>query len=248
MTTTTSATTAPNPTVVLVHGAFTDASVWHPVIANLQQRGHRVLAPAVPMRSLAGDVASLHSFLATVDGPILVVGHSYGGSVISAPDALTPDVRGLVFVAAFLQDHDETAGELNYRFPGSGLTPDTLLVREHPVGNDATLRPEHFAQVYAADVDPTTAAVMAAGQHPIDPAALGQTFTGPATWTRLPSWALVATADRSVPTAAQRFMAERAGSTVVEVDSSHAVPVAHAEETAELIDTAARALAAVPAR
>jgi pimeloyl-ACP methyl ester carboxylesterase len=234
----------PSPTLVLVHGAFTDASVWHGVVANLQQRGHRVLAPALPMRSLAADAAYLRSVLDTVDGPIVVAGHSYGGSVISDPDALTPNVSGLVFVAAFLQDHDETAGELNYRFPGSGLTPDTTVARERPGGTDLYLRPEHFAPVYAGDVEPATAAVMAAAQHPIDPSALGETFPGPATWTHLPSWALVATADRSVPTAAQRFMAERAGTSVVEIDSSHAVPVAHPVETADLIAAAARAVGA----
>ena len=234
----------PSPAIVLVHGALTDASIWHGVIANLQQRGYRVLAPALPMRSLAEDVATLEAFLATVDGPIVVAGHSYGGSVISAPDALTPDVRGLVFVAAFQQDHDETAGELNYRFPGSRLTPDTTVVREHPGGSGLYLRPEYFAEVYAADVEPATAAGMSAAQHPIDPSALGETFTGPATWTRLPSWTLVATADRSVPTEAQRFMAKRAGSTVVEIDSSHAVPVAHPVDTADLIAAAAQAVSA----
>lgn len=237
------------PTIVLVHGALTDASVWHGVIADLHRRGHRVLAPAMPMRSLAADAAYLHSILATVDGPIVVAGHSYGGSVISHPDALTPAVRGLVFVAAFQPDHDETSGELNYRYPGSMLTPDTTLVRDHPGGHDLYLRPDHFAEVYAADLDPAAGAVMAAAQHPIDPAALGETLPGPATWTRLPSWTLIATADRSVPTQAQRVMAERAGSTVVEIDSSHATPVAHPAATADLIAAAARAVTAraVPA-
>ncbi|MBA3905278.1 MAG: alpha/beta hydrolase [Pseudonocardiales bacterium] len=232
------------PAIVLVHGALTDASIWHGVIANLQQRGHRVLAPAFPLHSLAADAALLRSVLATIDGPIVVVGHSYGGSIISPADALTPHVRGLVFVAAFQQDHDETAGELNYRFPGSGLTPDTTLVRERPGGSGLYLRPEYFAEVYAADVEPAAAAVMAAAQHPIDPSALGETFTGPASWTRLPSWTLIATADGSVPTEAQRFMAQRAGSTVIEIDSSHAVPVAHPAETADLIAAAARAVSA----
>jgi pimeloyl-ACP methyl ester carboxylesterase len=235
---------APSPTIVLVHGAFTDASVWHAVIADLQQGGHRVIAPALSMRSLAADAASLHSVLDSVDGPIVVAGHSYGGSVISDPDALPANVRGLVFVAAFQQDTGETAGELNARFPGSMLTPDTTAAREHPGGTALSLRPEYFAPVYAADVEPATAVVMAAAQHPIDPAALGETFTGPATWTGLPSWALVATRDRSVPAAAQRFMAERAGSTVIEIDSSHAVPVAHPGATADLVAAAARAVSA----
>ena len=227
------------PTIVLVHGALTDASVWHGVITELQRRGHRVLAPAMPMRGLASDVAYLHSFLRTIDGPITVAAHSYGGSVISDPAALTPAVRSLVFVAAFQQDTGETPGELNYRFPGSKLTPDTTLVREAPDGNDLYLQPEHFAEVYAADLDPATAAVLAAAQHPINPAALDESFTGEATWRTLPSWALVSTADYSIPTEALRDMAKRAGSTIVELDSAHAVPVAHPAETAAVIITAA---------
>lgn len=157
----------------------------------------------MPMRGLVDDVSYLHSILASIDGTIVVAGHSYGGSIISDPDALTPAVRALVFVAAFQQDTGETAGELNYRFPGSRLIPQTTLVREYPGGSDMYLRSEHFAEVYAADVDPHVAAAMAAAQHPIDPAALNQTFTGSATWRSLPSWTLVATADHSVPTQAQ---------------------------------------------
>ena len=222
-------------TIVLVHGALTDASVWHPVIARLIRAGHEVLAPALPMRSLAGDSAQLHAFLSTIDGPIVVAGHSYGGSVVSDPRALTPAVRALVFVAAFQQDTGETAGELNYRFPGSRLTPETTIVRDEPGGSGMYLRPEHFADAYAADVDPVTAAVMAAAQHPIDPAALGEAFPGPATWREVPSWALVATADGSIPTEAQRFMAERAGSKTTEIAAAHAVPVSHPAETADLI-------------
>lgn len=228
-------------TIVLVHGALTDASVWHPVIAELRRRGYDVVAPAVPMRSLAADVTYLRSFLNALTGPVVVAGHSYGGSIISDPDALTAAVRGLVFIAAFQQDTGETAGELNYRFPGSMLVPETTVVRPHPGGNDLYLRPERFAEVYAHDVEPTTCAVMAAAQHPIDPAALNETFAGTAAWRTVPSWCLVATSDRSVPTQAQRFMAERAGSDVVEHDSSHAVPVAHPVEVADIIDTAARA-------
>lgn len=226
---------ADRPKVVLVHGALTDASVWHGVIAVLQQRGYEVIAPAMPMRGLASDVAYLRTILDSVDGPVVVAGHSYGGSIISDPAALTTAVRALVFVAAFQQDGDETAGELNYRFPGSMLVPDTTITREYPGGNDMYLRPEYFAEVYAADVEPVTGAVMAAAQHPIDPAALGETFTGPAAWTTLPSWAIVATSDNSVPVQAQRFMAKRAGSTTIEIDSSHAVPVAHPVETADVI-------------
>src|SRR6201995_4354768 len=136
-------------TIVLVHGALTDASIWHPVMGRLQQSGQRVLAPALPMRSLAGDVAYLRRVLDGIEGPVLVAGHSWGGSVISDSAAHIPAVRGLVFVAALIQDGGESAGELNYQFPGSGLTPETTVVRPVPGGEELTLRPEHFAPVYA---------------------------------------------------------------------------------------------------
>jgi pimeloyl-ACP methyl ester carboxylesterase len=231
--------TSSKPTIVLVHGALTDASIWHGVIARLQAQNFTVYAPAVPMRSLAADVAYLRSFLATLDGPVVVAGHSYGGSIISDPAALTPAVRALVFVAAFQPEENETAGELNYKFPGSKLGPKTSVTRSYPGGDDLYLRPESFADVYAADLDAATVAVLAAAQHPIDPAALGETLSGPATWRSLPSWTLISTADDSIPTEAQRFMAERAGSTVVEVATAHAVPVAYPAETAAIIVAAA---------
>jgi pimeloyl-ACP methyl ester carboxylesterase len=227
------------PAIVLVHGALTDASVWHGVISQLQRQKYDVYAPSMPMRALASDVAYLRSYLVTIDGPVVVVGHSYGGSVISDPDALTPAVKALGFVAAFIQDSNETAGELNYQFPGSRLVPETTVVREYPGGSDMYLRPEFFSEVYAADVGEEQAAVMAAAQHPIDPAALGETFSGTATWRTLPSWTLVATADLSVPTEAQYFMARRANSTIVELNASHAVPAAYPAKAADFIATIA---------
>ncbi len=174
-------------TVVLVHGALTDASVWHPLIAELQHRGHPVLAPAMAMRSLTADAAYLHRVLATIPGPIVLADHSYGGSVISHPGAITPAVGALVFLAAFQQDAGETAGELNYRFPGSRLTPDTTRLRDYDGDSDLYLRSECFADVYAGDLAADQVAVMAAAQHPLDPAALSETFTGQATWRSLPS-------------------------------------------------------------
>src|ERR1700744_1183222 len=184
------AMTDTRPTIVLVHGALTDASIWHPVIAELQRRAHRGLAPALPMRSLAGDRAELRSALDAVAGPIVVTGHSWGGSVISDPAALTPAVRALVFVAAFIQDAGETAGELNEKFPGRQLVPETTVVRPGPDGDGLSLRAGHFPPGCAADPAPAPRAVMAAAQRAIDPAALGQSFDGPASWRRLPSWAL----------------------------------------------------------
>lgn len=190
-----------------------------------RDRNYPVLAPAIPMLGLASDAAYLRSFLSTIEGPVAVAAHSYGGSIVSHPDALTPAVRALTFVAAFQQDAGETASELNYRFPGSNLVPEATVVRESPGGSGLYLRPERFAEVYAADVEPAQAAVMAAAQHPIDPTALGETFTGQATWRSLPSWALVSTADFSIPTEALRFMAHRARSTVAELDSSTWKPI-----------------------
>jgi hypothetical protein len=159
------------------------------------------------------------------------------------PDALTPHVRSLAFVAAFQQQSGETASELNNRFPGSTFTPETIVLRKYPGGNDIYLAPNHFAEVYAADLDPVTISVMAAAQRPINAAALSETFTGTATWTSLPSQTLIATADRSLPREAQQFMAQRAGSTITDVQSSHALPAAHPVETADFIAAAASSTA-----
>jgi pimeloyl-ACP methyl ester carboxylesterase len=224
-----------SPTLVLVHGVLTDASVWRGVSARLQRAGHSVVAPALPLRTLDGDAGYLRAFLETLPGPLVVAGHSYGGSVLSHPDALTPAVRALVFVAAFHQDVGETAAELNARFPGSRLTPEALLFRKSPDGQEAYLRPDRFPEVYAADLDPAEVGVMAAAQRPFDPATLSGTFAAPATWHTRPSWSVVSTSDLSLPTPAQRWMSERAGSTVTEVDSSHAVPLAHPDVVARTI-------------
>lgn len=232
--------TTKNPTVVLVHGALTGSSVWRRVSATLQEQGHPVIAPALPLRTLDGDIAYLRRFLETLPGPLVVAGHSYAGSVLSAPDALTPAVRALVFVAAFQQDAGETAGELNGKFPGSLLSPENLLIRDYPGGQEAYLRPEVFAPAYAADLAPAEARVLATAQRPFDPTALSQTFDRPAAWRTLPSWAVIATADLSIPTEAQRWMAERAGSTVAETDASHAVPLTRPDVVAQAITAAVR--------
>jgi pimeloyl-ACP methyl ester carboxylesterase len=232
------------PTIVLVHGALTDASVWNGVATALRREGHETLAPALPLRSLAGDVDYLAAFLDTVEGPVLLAGHSYGGTVISHPAIARDALRGLAFVAAFQPDAGESTGELNGRFPDSLLGEATTEVRPYPGGNDLYLRPADFAAVYAADVEPVTAATMARAQRPIDTAALEATFDGEPTWRRVPSWTVVTTSDRSLPPAAQRFMAGRAGSTAVEVDASHAVPVSRPDLVAEVLRGAAEHVAA----
>jgi pimeloyl-ACP methyl ester carboxylesterase len=195
------------------------------------------------MRNLAEDARYLTGILAQVSGPVVLAGHSYAGAVISHPDiAAAGNVSALVYVAAFQPDTGEAAGELNEKFPGSLLTPDNLAVAANPLGgHDLTLKPERFAEVYAADLEPELAAVLAASQHPIEPATLGETFTGEPAWRSIRSWALVSTRDRSLPPEILRFMAERAGSSIVEVESSHAAPIAQPAATAELIMEAARA-------
>ena len=228
------------PTIVLVHGALTDASVWNGVSSRLQDRGYPVIAPAIPLRGVAFDAAALASVLDTIDRPLVIVGHSYGGSIISHPAIARSSVRALVFVAAFMPDIGEAAGELNGRWPGSKLGEATTLLRSHPGGQDLYLKPEHFREVYATDVPSATVALMAAAQRPLDTAALGETFDGAPTWRGVPSWAVVSTRDHSLPPQAQRFMAERAGATVVEVEASHASPISQPDAVTEAIVTAAR--------
>jgi pimeloyl-ACP methyl ester carboxylesterase len=231
------------PTIVLVHGALTDASVWHDVAAMLLEDGHPVTAPALPMRDLESDVTHLAAVIERIEGPVVLVAHSYAGAVISHPRiAACGNVTGLVFIAAFQPDEDEAAGALNEKFPGTLLTPENLEITSNPIGgNDLILRPDRFAEVYAADVDPSRVRVMAVSQRPIDPTALGTSLPGTPSWRSIPSWALVTTADRSLPPAILRFMADRAGSETTEVDASHAVPVSRPQIVTELILRAARA-------
>ena len=233
-----------NPSIVLVHGALTDASVWNDVALRLLSDGYEVHAPALPMRRLADDARYLAGVIERVEGPVVLVGHSYAGAVISHPAiSAVGNVVALVYVAAFQPDAGETAGGLNEKFPGSLLTPDNLLVTPNPLGgDDLALRPDRFAQVYAADVDPARAAVMAAGQRPVEPAVLGEQLPGRPAWRTIPSWALVSTRDRSLPPEILRYMAERARSMTVEVESSHAAPVARPDAVTDLIRTAARAV------
>ena len=228
------------PTIVLVHGALADASIWNGVSNRLMDAGQRVIAPAIPLRGLAADVNYLSAFLGTIDGPAVLVGHSYAGSIISHPAIHREKVRALVFVAAFIPDRGESTGALNGRWPGSKLNETSTLVRPYGGGMDLYLLPEQFADVYAADLPPRTVALMAAAQRPIDPAALGETFDGVPTWQRVPSWSQVSTQDNSLPTEAQRFMSQRAGATVVELAASHASPVSQPGPIAELIAAAVR--------
>ncbi|WP_329459798.1 alpha/beta fold hydrolase [Streptomyces sp. NBC_01497] len=234
------------PTIVLEHGAFADGSSWNGVIQHLRQDGYRVVAAANPLRGPRDDAAALRTVLDHIDGPVVLVGHSYGGSVISTAAAGDDRVKALVYVAAFLPDTGESALELTGKFPGSTL-PDALdavptVLPDGTADVDLAIQADRFHQQFAADVPADTAALMAATQRPIAQAALAETATV-AAWASVPSWVVVATEDLNIPPAAQRFMAERARAHVTEVAASHSVAVSHPDVVAHVIDEAARATA-----
>jgi pimeloyl-ACP methyl ester carboxylesterase len=214
------------PTVLLVHGAFTDASSWTEVIAALQADGIDVQAPANPLRGTAVDAAYIAGVAAAIDGPVLLVGHSYGGMVADRAAVLAPNVVGLVYVAAFVLAEGETVVELTNRFPDSQLGP-ALRPAPFPTGGglpgvELYVRQDRFAEVFAADLPASLTSVAAAAQRPVAASAFEETSPVVA-WRTLPTWFVLATADRAIHPAAQRFMAQRAGAITIEVDGSHAV-------------------------
>jgi pimeloyl-ACP methyl ester carboxylesterase len=227
------------PTVVLVHGAFADASGWNEVTKRLQAGGYPVLAPANPERGLHLDSAYLRTVLATIDGPVVLVGHSYGGAVITNAALGQPNVKALVYIAAFGPDIGDTVGTLVLKNPGSGLTsPGNLVLRPYPGGVDAYINPRVFHDVFAADLPPDTTAMMAASQRPAELTILVQP-SGPPAWRTIPSWYMVAANDKTIPPATERYMAERMGATTVEIASSHVAMMSHPDEVTDLIHRAA---------
>jgi pimeloyl-ACP methyl ester carboxylesterase len=234
-----SAAHGPKPTIVLVHGAFADAAGWSGVIERLQHRGYDVIAPANPLRDLSDDAAYVASVLATVPGPIVLVGHSYGGAVITNAALGNPNVKSLVYVAAFALDQGDTVFGIVGSFPGSQL-PQNILPRPLPGGGiDAYVNPAAFRAVFAADVPARTAAVLAASQRP-STLATGEEPSGPPAWKTIPSWYLIAGNDQVIPPAAQRFMADRADAHTRTVRSSHVAMISHPDTVTGVILDAAR--------
>jgi pimeloyl-ACP methyl ester carboxylesterase len=229
----------PEPTVVLVHGAFADASGWNEVATRLLCAGYPVIAPPNPLRGVATDSAYLASILATLGGPIVLVAHSYGGMVITNAATGNVNVKALVYVAAFAPDAGETVPALQYRFPGSKVTPEALDFRPHPAGADAYIKKNLFRDAFAGDLPKTTTALMWAGQRPLNAGAFDEQSGAPA-WRTIPSWYLAARNDNVIPVAAQRFMAQRAGSRVTEVPASHVAMMSQPDATVDLIRRAAR--------
>jgi pimeloyl-ACP methyl ester carboxylesterase len=230
------------PTVVLVHGAFADASGWSGVIEELHGDGYPIIAPANPLRGLEGDADYLASILATIPGPVVLVGHSYGGAVITNAAGGRPNVKALVYIAAFAPDEGESVLGLTALYPGSKLPaatrPRPYALPAGGVGIDTYIDPDQFQDVFVGDVPAGTAAIMAASQRPLSLAA-GIGKTREVAWKTIPSWYMVATEDHAIPPDAERFMARRARSQTVEVAGSHAVMVAHARPVADLIRSAA---------
>jgi pimeloyl-ACP methyl ester carboxylesterase len=231
--------TGRQPTIVLVHGAFADGSSWNGVIERLQHQGCSVVAPAVPLRGLAADSAYLASVVNQLEGPVLLVGHSYAGALITNAASDAANVVGLVFVAAFAPDTDERLGDV------AATSKDSLLgtaqvQRAYPTGPGGETAPEflvdpaRFREVFAADLPAEQAAVLAATQRPVAAAAFSD-VSGPPAWKTLPSWAVVATADKAAGSDLVRSMAQRAGAEIVEVDASHVVMVSQPEAVTELI-------------
>ena len=228
------------PTIILVHGAFADSSSWDGVIAKLQKDGYSVIGAANPLRSVKTDADYVSGIVKSVTGPVILVGHSYGGSVISAVQG-NANVKALVYVAAFAPESGESAVGLSGKFPGSTLGPTLAPPVALPGGgSDLYIQPAKFHDQFAADLPTLKANQMAAGQRPVTDAALNEASPSPA-WKTLPSWFIYGKADKNIPAAVQDFMAKRAKSkkTVVIDGASHVVMTSHPVEVAALIEEAA---------
>jgi pimeloyl-ACP methyl ester carboxylesterase len=238
------AATQPKPTVVLVHGSFTDASSWSRVIPSLQKRGYPVIAEANPLRGIAIDSAYLKSLLAQIKGPVVLVGHSYGGIVITNAATGNPNVKALVYVAAFAPAQGETGNQLIAHAPGSLLSPAALDVRLYPTPDgqlapEVTAKPSALRPIFAADLPVAATKIAAASQRPAALSTLSDP-SGPPAWTTIPSWAVVAGADKAIGAANERYMAKRIrATTVVAKGASHLVMLSQPETVAKVIEDAA---------
>ncbi|WP_199512545.1 alpha/beta fold hydrolase [Nucisporomicrobium flavum] len=228
------------PTIVLVHGAFAESASWNEVIGRLRAEDHRVVAAPNPLRSLSGDAAAVSAVLASIDGPVVLAGHSYGGAVLSNAAVGHAHVKALVYVAAFAPEAGESIGQLSGMFPGSTLG-ETLHEIPLPDGTvDLYIRQEKFHQQFIADVPAGRAALDAVTQRPLNTTALNEGSGEPA-WKTVPSWFIYPELDRNIPLEAHRFMAKRAGArTAVELPgASHAIAASQPGPVADVILQAA---------
>lgn len=226
-----------NPTVVLVHGAFADASVWRPVFDILDAENHAVLAPQIPLRGVATDAAYLGAIIDELEGPVVLVGHSYSGAVVTVAGA-SDKVAGLVFVAGLVPDKGESVADLQGRFPSLAMGP-LLQPRELPDGGvEVSIDPGRFHDVFCADVPEADAAFRAHAQRPLLASAF-EDAAATAAWHTKPSWAVFGTADLPVAPELQRFQYERTGSKVTEIEgAAHFVMLSQPETVAAVISEA----------
>ncbi|GGZ24911.1 alpha/beta hydrolase [Streptomyces inusitatus] len=230
------------PTVVLVHGAFADASGWNDVVERLQHRGYKVVAPPNPLRGVSNDSTYVASVLKSIEGPIVLAGHSYGGAVISQAAAGNPNVKALVYVSAFMPDIGESPEGLSSKFPGSELAPALNPVPytdANGSGTDLYIKTDKFHAVFAADLPEEQTRVMAAEQRPVAAAGFAEEATA-AAWKTIPSWFVVSKNDKAIAPDLERFEAERAGSRTVEIESSHVSMMSHPDLVTRVIQDAAR--------
>jgi pimeloyl-ACP methyl ester carboxylesterase len=241
----TQVTAAAKPTIVLVHGGFADASnSWNDVVQKLQQRGYPVIAPANPLRGLPTDSAYINSVVNSIPGPVILVGHSYGGAVITNAAAGAPNVKALVYIAAFVPDTGESLAQLITQYPGSeiqaALKPVSFPNPDGTTGTDLYIQADKLRQVFAGDLPESTTKIMAATQRPF--AEVCFIVPSPAAaWRTIPSWGLVATQDKAIPPALQRFEYQRANARkTVSVAASHVAMVSHPDLVTDLIMDADR--------
>jgi pimeloyl-ACP methyl ester carboxylesterase len=235
-----------SPTVVLVHGAFADASSWNGVIKRLQAQGVPVTAPANPLRGVSAYIAGL---LEQIPGPVVAVGHSYAGAVITTAATKANNVVGLVYVAAFATEEGERLGEATAASKdailSSGLVQLHYPAANGELGVEFAVDPARFHEIVAADLPAEEAAVLAAIQRPVAEFAFSDP-AGPAAWKSLPSWAVVGTGDKAAGTDVTRSMAQRAGATITEVDSSHLIMVSQPQAVTDVILEAVTAVRSAP--
>lgn len=234
-------TATDKPTVLLVHGAFAESSSWNVVTYRLLAKGYPVVAVAIPLRSVKSDAAYLANLLGAIDGPVILVGHSYGGNVISNIPTAKTNVKALVFVSGVAPDVGESAATLSAKFPGSTLGPTLAPPVLLGDGNkDLYIQQDKYPAQFAADVPAHDAKLMATTQRPITEAALNEGGGAPA-WKTIPSWFLYGSLDKNIPPAVHAFMAKRAGSrdTVEVQGASHVVMITHPDALVKLVDAAA---------
>ncbi|HZE78941.1 MAG TPA: alpha/beta hydrolase [Nitrososphaeraceae archaeon] len=230
---TTNTTNTTNTNIVLVHGTAVDGSFWSKVIPILQNAGHKVIAVQLPLHSLADDIATTKRAISLVGGPVILVGHSYGGFVISNAAYNNPNVTGLVYLSAFAPNEGQSLSN----FVDPAKLPKGFSILDS--GGFIYVNPELFGQVLAQDIDPAEVKVIAAAQKPYNQS-IATEKSGPPAWKQLPTWYGVTENDRIVPPAAQHMFAKQINATTISLPSSHASPLSHPNEVAQLILNAAK--------